>query len=103
MTRIYDIASQFVDELAAADPVAATMMGVPGHDDRLTDYSPEGYAALASLRKRYRGLLEAAEPADDRDRIARDGMLDYLELRDALDDAGEHLYLSGFRNPASTM
>lgn len=103
MTRIYDIASQFVDELAAADPVAATMMGVPGHDDRLSDYSPEGYAALASLRKRYRGLLEAAEPADDRDRIARDGMLEYLELRDALDDAGEHLYLSGFRNPATTM
>lgn len=103
MTRIYDLASQFVDELAAADPVAATMMGVPGHDDRLTDYSPEGYAALASLRKRYRSLLAAAEPADDRDRIARDGMLEYLELRDALDDAGEHFYLSGFRNPATTM
>jgi uncharacterized protein (DUF885 family) len=103
MTLIYDIAHAFVDELAALDPVAATMMGVPGHDDRLSDYSPGGYDRLADLRRRYRGLLEAADPENDRDRIARDAMLENFALRDALDAAGEHFYLSGFRNPATTM
>ncbi|GIW12790.1 MAG: hypothetical protein KatS3mg062_0229 [Tepidiforma sp.] len=103
MSRIYEIAHLFIEELAASDPVAATMMGVQGHDDRLTDHSPEGYARLRALRRRYRQMLETAPVESDRDRVARDGMLEYLELRDELDSSGEQYYLSGFRNPATTM
>jgi len=103
MTAIYAIAHQFIEDLADADPVSATMMGVPGRDHLLTDYAPEGFERLAELRRRYRQQLTATRPENDRDRIARDAMLEYLDLRDALHDAGEHFYLSGFRNPATTM
>lgn len=103
MTAISEIAHQFIEDLADADPVGATLMGVPGRDHLLTDYDPEGFERLADLRRRYRRLLTSVRPEHDRDRIARDGMLEYLELRDALHDAQEHYYLSGFRNPATTM
>lgn len=103
MTAIYEIAHQFIEDLADADPVGATLMGVPGRDHLLTDYDPQGYERLADLRRKYRHLLTSVRPEHDRDRIARDGMLEYLELRDALHDAREHYYLSGFRNPATTM
>lgn len=103
MTAIYEIAHQFIEDLADADPVGATLMGVPGRDHLLTDYDPQGYERLADLRRKYRHLLTSVRPEHDRDRIARDGMLEYLELRDALHDAQEHYYLSGFRNPATTM
>lgn len=103
MTRIYDLADQFVTEFAALDPVAATMMGVPGQDERLTDYSPDGVTALADLRRRYRRDLESAAPLGERDRVAKESMLEYLQLRDDLDEVREYLRLSGFRNPATSV
>jgi hypothetical protein len=36
----------------AADPIGATYVGIGGHDHRLNDLSPEGYAALADLDRR---------------------------------------------------
>ncbi len=40
VNRIHDLASQFIDDLAAVDPVSAPMMGVPGHGERFIDCSP---------------------------------------------------------------
>ena len=51
MTAIYDIASDYVDAVAALDPIAATMMGVPGHDAEVSDYSPAVYEPHARLRR----------------------------------------------------
>ena len=91
MTKIYDIANDYVERFAAQNPVSATGMGVPGHDDRMSDYSPDGADANAALAREAVSALESSEPENERDRIARDVMLD--DLRTDLDiyDAGEHL------------
>ena len=89
--KIYDIADDYVERFAARNPVSATSMGVPGHDGRMSDYSPQGADANAALARETVAALEAAEPENERDRIAKDVMLD--DLRTDLDiyDAGEHL------------
>ncbi len=103
MTAIYDIASDYVDALAALDPVAATMMGVPGHDADVSDYSPEGYEAQARLRRETLSRLAAAPIENERDRIAKEAMEDVLTLREDLMEAGDHYRLSGFRNATTVM
>ena len=57
----------------------------------MSDYSPAGAEANAALNRRTLSDLEAAKEENDRDRIAREVMVD--ELRTSLDqfDAGEHL------------
>lgn len=89
--KIYEIANDYVERYAAQNPVSATNMGVPGHDDRMSDYSPDGADANAALARQTVAALEATEPQNERDRIARDAMLD--DMRTDLDiyDAGEHL------------
>ncbi len=103
MTAIYDIASEYVDEVAALDPIAATGMGVPGHDTEITDFSPDAIAAQSALRRQTLAKLAAAPVTNDRDRIAKEAMEDVLTLREELTDAGEHFRLSGFRNATTTI
>ena len=103
MTAVYEIASDYIDAVAALDPIAATMMGVPGHDAEVGDYSPEGYEAHARLRRETLAKLAAAPIENERDRIAREAMEDVLTLREDLLEAGDHYRLSGFRNATTTM
>ena len=91
MSRVYDIASAYVDSLAALHPIAATSMGVPGHDDKMTDFSPDGAEARAALSRDTAALLRQAPLEGERDRVARDTMLDQLTLDLELHDAGEEL------------
>ncbi len=51
LSGVFELSSRYVDEFAAADPVAATGMGVSGHDDRLTDYSGQAQSARAQLAR----------------------------------------------------
>ena len=87
---IYAIASDYVERLAELHPNAATSMGIPGHEERLTDFSPAGHEARAALDHETLSALEAAEPEGDRDRIAREAMSERLRLTLELDAAGEH-------------
>ncbi len=41
-----------MDELAALDPITATSLGLPGYERQMTDFSPEGVAAIAALNRR---------------------------------------------------
>lgn len=86
-TPIDELADRYVDEYAAVDPIAATAIGVQGHDDRLTDYSPDGVAERAELHRRTLAALEALEPADETDRITVAAMRDRLGLALELHDA----------------
>ncbi|HYH33964.1 MAG TPA: DUF885 domain-containing protein, partial [Nocardioides sp.] len=52
------ISERYVEEYAALDPVGATFIGVEGHDDRLPDLSPDGFAAREELTRR--ALADAA-------------------------------------------
>lgn len=47
MSRMYDLADMFVDEYVALDPLAATRLGIAGHDAEISDLSPDGAAASA--------------------------------------------------------
>ena len=40
--HVRDLADGYLDQLIEVDPNLATVLGVRGHDDRLTDYSPDG-------------------------------------------------------------
>ena len=43
------IAEKYVAEYAALDPLTATYLGVDGHEDQLTDLSPDGFVAQQRL------------------------------------------------------
>ena len=43
MSAITDLGDTYVEELAALHPNAATSLGIAGHEDKLTDYSGEGF------------------------------------------------------------
>ncbi|WP_448624737.1 DUF885 domain-containing protein [Geodermatophilus sp. URMC 64] len=72
------LADRFVDEYAAAQPTVATYIGVPGHEDRWPDLSPDGHAAVAELLRRTRAEIATVTPVDRRDDVARAAMLERL-------------------------
>jgi uncharacterized protein (DUF885 family) len=74
------VADRFVEEYTALDPVAATYLGVPGHDDRLTNLSPEGFAAREAVTRRALAEATAATPTDEREQVAKDAFLERLSL-----------------------
>lgn len=90
MTQIFDIADRYVEKVAEMSPLRATYMGVPGHDHRMNDFSPEASDAEAQLDRVTLAELEAAPVEDDYDRIAREAMMDSLRLSLDRHDANEH-------------
>jgi uncharacterized protein (DUF885 family) len=90
-TTISDISDQYVEQVAALDPVTATFEGVPGHDDRLTDYSPEGIAErLAHARSVLRELADASVDSDT-DRVAAEVLRAQVQVGIELTEADEDL------------
>jgi uncharacterized protein (DUF885 family) len=79
-TRVDEIADRYLDRLAAADPVFATFAGIQGHDDRLTDVSPAGHEARASLAAETLAELDAAVPVDATDAVTVAAMRERLGL-----------------------
>lgn len=86
--RVDAIAEAYVDDYAALDPVAATEMGIIGHDDRLTDLSPEGFDARAELTRQAVAAAREAVPTDAREEAARDAFLERLGLTVERHEAG---------------
>ncbi|HEY9349659.1 MAG TPA: DUF885 domain-containing protein [Acidothermales bacterium] len=86
--RVDDIANRYVDEIAELDPVLATFAGIAGHDDRMTDYSPDGWSAAAELDRRTLAALDNVEPVDDRESAAREAMQERLRVSLERYDAG---------------
>ena len=88
-TRTIDaLCDQFVEDYAALDPIAATAIGVAGHDDRLSDLSPAGHDARIALVRSAVEAVEAATPLDDREAAARDAFLERNRLELELEAAG---------------
>ena len=92
MSPLDQIAHEYVERLAALDPLAATSMGVRGHDAEVPDFSPDGAAARRTLDRETLSALDSAPAETERDRRARDVMAERLVLNGELFDAGEHLY-----------
>jgi len=86
--QIDEIADRYVSEWAALDPIGATSLGVAGHDDRLTDLSPEGHAALAELDEMTLAQLRTVVPADEAERVSQEAMLERLQVAIDMYDSG---------------
>ncbi|WP_370943032.1 DUF885 domain-containing protein [Amycolatopsis sp. cg5] len=85
---VHEICDRFADEYAAADPVVATTIGIAGHDDRLTDYSPAGHELRAEIARRALRDVLAAEPANDSERSAKAVFAERIGLEVEIHDAG---------------
>lgn len=87
-------ASEVIDAWIAAelhrDPVLATSLGVPGHDDRLGDLSAPAMEARASDDRRWAARIDAlvGSAEDPADRIDLTFLLAELAGRDVLDEWG---------------
>lgn len=89
MERIDDIANRYVAEWAALSPTGATYVGITGHDDRLDDLSPDGYAARADLTRRALADLDGVQPQSLPEQTAMEAMQERLSLELARHAAGE--------------
>ncbi|HEU5474003.1 MAG TPA: DUF885 domain-containing protein [Actinophytocola sp.] len=90
MASVHSLSDRFVDEYVALDPVAATFQGVPGYDDKLTDYSPDGHAARAEVSARALRDMDSARPDGDGERIAKAVFTERIGLDLELHEAGLH-------------
>ena len=89
MTRQVDARTdQFVEDLAALDPITATFAGIAGHDHELPDLSPDGFAATEELHRRALAEVAALEAADAREQVAKDAFLERVGLSVERADAG---------------
>lgn len=91
VTAIDAIADEYLDTIARLDPVSATEMGVRGHDAELPDYSPDGHEERARAAREVLARLDAADPADETDRVTVAAMRSTLGVQLDLHDAGEDL------------
>jgi uncharacterized protein (DUF885 family) len=71
-TEISTILDSFMEEGIKLTPIGATLLGVPGFDDQIDDFSMEGHKKREELTRKTLDALRTATPANDYDRIARD-------------------------------
>ncbi|WP_127573538.1 DUF885 domain-containing protein [Georgenia faecalis] len=88
-TAVDAVAEAHVLRLAELDPLEATSLGLPGHDDALPDLSPAGVAARADAARATLAELRRTAPADDVDEVTVAAMTERLCLEVELAEAGE--------------
>lgn len=77
-TAVDEVAERYLDTFATLDPCGATELGVLGHDDELTDYSPDGVTARADAARAALAELGTVDPVDDTDRVTVAAMRERL-------------------------
>ncbi|MFC8194073.1 DUF885 domain-containing protein [Streptomyces sp. NPDC060006] len=85
---VHALSDAYVADYAALDPIMATYLGIPGNEQDLTDYSPDGHLARAELSARAVRHIEAAQPADAAERVARAVFTERGEVTREVHDAG---------------
>jgi uncharacterized protein (DUF885 family) len=85
---VHQISDQYVEDLAALDPIAATYLGIPGGDEELTDYSPDGHQARADLARRALADVASAEPVDATEQVAKAVFLERVGIDQELHEVG---------------
>lgn len=102
---IAQLADELIDVLFDAYPVDASLLGLRDREDRLTDYTEAGQAALADRLAAVAARAEAVDPAglDDADRITRAVILQQAESEaDHIATRGvEYTVTDSFFAPAS--
>ncbi|HZB50684.1 MAG TPA: DUF885 family protein, partial [Mycobacteriales bacterium] len=90
---VFDLCDRYVTELAALDPVWATMRGVGGTLGAGTDLGPDGHAARADLVRRTLAELAALPRESAADEAAAAFLSGRLQAELDWHDAGEPLRL----------
>jgi uncharacterized protein (DUF885 family) len=94
-SAIFALSDRYIVESAALDPMLASFWGIPGHDDEMTDYSPDGWAARLELQRTTLRDLARIQPSGRSDRIAIEVMRERVQAEHDLIDSGEyHRWLS---------
>jgi len=88
ITEVDRIANDYLDSLVELSPIAATYLGIAGHDEDLDDFSPSGYAAQSELRTTTLSALASATATDDIDRVTLAAMNERLGLAEETHAAG---------------
>ena len=78
-SEIFEISDVFIDEAAALSPMDCTYLGNGLNQDKLDDFSIDGADVIANLTRKTLKKLEAMQPIDEIDRIAKNVMIDRLE------------------------
>ncbi len=86
---VFAFADRVVEQTAAADPVAATFMGVAGYGDRVTDYGPDAVDARAAQDRAWFSELDALPVRGEEDRLAVAVLRERLGARLAVHEVGE--------------
>jgi uncharacterized protein (DUF885 family) len=90
-SAVYALSDDYIARLADLDPGFATALGIPGHDEEMTDFSPAGHEARETLDRTTLARLEALDASGDRDRLAAGVLRNSLEMAAIERAAGEHL------------
>ncbi|GAA2802095.1 DUF885 domain-containing protein [Kribbella solani] len=89
---IDQLADRYLEQSFVLDPIAATEMGVAGHDHELPDYTPAGFEAPAELIRRTVAEAGTIEPGSPREEVAKDALLERLGLELERHEAGVPQY-----------
>ena len=92
-SEIFEISDVFIDEAAALSPMDCTYLGNGLNQDKLDDFSIAGVEITANLTRRTLKKLEAMQPIDEIDRIAKAVMTERLESGLALHESQEGFVL----------
>ena len=82
------IVDDYLTEYVALDPILATQLGLPGHETRLPDFSPDGHAEVSALRQRTLRSLAGASAVDTTDRVTVAAARDQLESAELIRATG---------------
>jgi uncharacterized protein (DUF885 family) len=78
-SEIFEISDVYIDEAAALSPMDCTYLGNGLNQDKLDDFSIAGAEIVANLTRQTLKKLEAIQPIDEIDRIAKSVMAERLE------------------------
>jgi uncharacterized protein (DUF885 family) len=99
---IFELSDQYIDDAVKLSPIGATFLGVEGFDDQLDDFSLVGSEKAADLVRKTLQKLEALQPQDEIDRVAKAVMQERLKSGLALHDSREQQRMWGvIASPAS--
>ncbi|MBZ4496741.1 DUF885 domain-containing protein [Dermacoccus sp. Tok2021] len=90
-TRVDELADSYFDSAVELSPIEATSLGVPGQDEMLDDFSPEGYERISELRRTTLSALRTVTAEDDVDEVTIAAMTERLELAEEIHEAGYDL------------
>jgi uncharacterized protein (DUF885 family) len=103
-TPVDALADTMLARYADLDPMAATYMGIAGHDAELPDLTPDWLESVSRLRRDTLADLDRVEPVDAIDRVTVAALREYLSLEEELRATGaEESSLSNIASPVQSV